>query len=264
MPYFIRRYQTGIKNSGTADILTSEVEISIPTFVMIAESTGPGKYLLCQRGQGIRGFRKITDCIIDEPMEEMVSSYEPEELVFHAEESVSVKRNLSLKEMSNDDLMDLMSSMESANINTDEEFKKFRKDLSSINREMRRRMMTTELSAENAFTGKSVSQMPVASAAFGISPTQAGLLGVAVGGLGGVLGTAFYYRSKIDNLGSEMESVKKMLAEAEVAIKRAEDTSKKAAESAEKANNGVKQMNQNEFFDMNLLGSYQNRTRPQY
>ena len=107
---------------------------------------------------------------------------------------------------------------------------------------------------------KRCQNVPIASAAFGISPTQAGLLGVAVGGLGGVLGTAFYYRSKIDNLGSEMESVKKMLAEAEVAIKRAEDTSKKAAESAKKA----EQMNQNDFFDMNLLGSYQNRTKPQY
>ena len=71
-------------------------------------------------------------------------------------------------------------------------------------------------------------------------------------------------KSKIDGLGSEMESVKKMLAEAEVAIKRTEETSKKAAESAEKANKNVKQMNQNEFFDMNLLSGYQNRTRPQY
>lgn len=262
MPYFIRRYQSGVKNSGTTDILTSEVEISIPAFVMLAESTGPGKYLLCERGPGIRGFRKITDCIIDEPVEETVSSYraEPEELLFAAEDSVSVKRNLSLKDMSNEDLVDLMTSMESANITSEEEFKKFRKDLAAINREMRRRMMTTELSAERAFTGPTAAKVPIASAAFGISPTQAGLLGVAVGGLGGVLGTAFYYRSKIDNLGSEMESVKKMLAEAEVAIKRAEDTSKKAAESAKKA----ERMNQNDFFDMNLLGSYQNRTKPQY
>ena len=262
MPYFIRRYQSGVKNSGTTDILTSEVGISIPTFVMLAESTGPGKYLLCERGPGIRGFRKITDCVIDEPIEETVSSYaaEPDELLFAAEDSVSVKRNLSLKDMSNDDLMDLMSSMESANITSEEEFKKFRKDLASINREMRRRMMTTDLSAESAFTGPTAANLPIASAAFGISPTQAGLLGVAVGGLGGVLGTAFYYRSKIDNLGSEMESVKKMLAEAEVAIKRAEDNSKKAAESAKK----VEKMNQNDFFDMNLLGTYQNRTKPQY
>ncbi len=109
MPYFIRRYQSGIKNSGTHDILTSEVEISIPTFVMLAESTGPGKYLLCERGPGIRGFKKITDCIIEEPIVETVSSYEPEELLFSAEESVSVKRNLSLKDMGNDDLMDLTS-----------------------------------------------------------------------------------------------------------------------------------------------------------
>ena len=57
-----------------------------------------------------------------------------------------------------------------------------------------------------------------------------------------------------------MESVKKMLAEAEVAIKRTEETSKKAAESAQRA----EKMNQNDFFDMNLLSGYQNRTRPQH
>ena len=259
MPYFIRRYQSGVKNSGTNDILTSEVEISIPTFVMLAESTGPGKYLLCQRGPGIRGFKKITDCLIED-MPEVVSSYEEDSLLFSAEESVSVKRNLSLKEMNSEDLMDLMSSMESANINTDDEFKKFRKDLSSINREMRRRMAGTELSAENAFTGPTAASLPIASAAFGISPTQAGLLGVCLGGLGGVLGTAFYYRSKIDGLGSEMESVKKMLSEAEVSIKRAEDNSKKAVESASR----TEKRNQNDVFDMNLLSGYQNRTRPQY
>ena len=258
MPYFIRRYQSGVKNSGTTDILTSEVEISIPSFVMLAESTGPGKYLLCQRGPGIRGFKKITDCIIED-MPETVAPYE-DSLLFSAEESVSVKRNLSLKEMNSEDLMDLMSSMESANINTDDEFKKFRKDLSSINREMRRRMAGTELSAENAFTGPTAASLPIASAAFGISPTQAGLLGVCLGGLGGVLGTAFYYRSKIDGLGSEMESVKKMLSEAEVAIKRAEDNSKKAVESASR----TEKRNQNDVFDMNLLSGYQNRTRPQY
>ena len=225
---------------------------------MLAESTGPGKYLLCQRGPGIRGFKKITDCIIED-MPETVSSYD-DSLLFSAEESVSVKRNLSLKEMNNEDLMDLMSSMESANINTDEEFKKFRKDLAAITREMRLRMRGTELSAENAFTGPTTANMPIASAAFGISPTQAGLLGVCLGGLGGVLGTAFYYRSKIDGLGSEMESVKKMLLEAEVAIGRAETNSKKAAESAERA----EKMNRNDVFDMNLLSGYQNRTRPQY
>jgi hypothetical protein len=164
------------------------------------------------------------------------------------------------KEMNNEDLMDLMTSMESANINTDDEFKKFRKDLASVNREMRRRMMGTELAAESAFTGPTTANMPIASAAFGISPTQAGIAGVLLGGLGGVLGTAFYYRSKIDGLGSEMESVKKMLSEAEVAIRRAETNSKKAEESASR----VEKMNQNDFFDMNLLSGYQNRTRPQY
>jgi hypothetical protein len=260
MAYFIRRYQSGVKNSGTQDILTSEVEIPIPTFVMLAESTGPGKYLLCERGPGIRGFRKITDCVIEPPVIDTVSNdyFEDEELLFAAENSVSVKRNLKLSDMSNEDLMDLMSSMESASISSDAEFSKFRKDLAAVNREMRRRMMTAEHSAENAFTGPSTAKMPVASAMFGISPMTAGAIGALVGGLGGVLATAFYYRSKIDNLGAEMESVKKMLSEAEVAIKRAESNAEKAAQTAQK----VSEFDQNKFFDMNLLSNYQTRTRP--
>lgn len=257
MAYFIRRYQSGVKNSGTADILTSEVEIPIPTFVMLAESTGPGKYLLCERGPGIRGFRKITDCVIEEPVIE--SEAEVDELWFAAENSVSVKRNLRLKDMSTDELMDLMASMESAQINSDAEFSKFRQDLASVNRELRRRMSMTTHEAENAFTGPTTAKMPVASAMFGVSPMTAGAIGALVGGLGGVLATAFYYRSKIDNLGSEMESVKKMLAESQVAIKRAEEKSDRAAKDAESKNNFA-----SDFFDANLLSSYQNRTRPNY
>lgn len=261
MAYFIRRYQSGVKNSGTQDILTSEVEIPVPTFVMLAESTGPGKYLLCERGPGIRGFRKITDCVIEPPVIDTVVNdyYEPEELTFAAENSVSVKRNLRLADMSNEELMDLMASMESASISSDAEFAKFRKDLAAVNREMRRRMTTTETSAaENAFTGPTTAKMPVASAMFGVSPMTAGAIGAVVGGLGGVLATAFYYRSKIDNLGAEMESVKKMLSEAEVSIKRAESNAEKAAQTAQK----VSEFDQNKFFDMSLLSNYQSRTKP--
>ena len=46
MTFFVRRYQKGIKNSGTQDILTSEDEISLTDFVGLAHQTGPGKYLL--------------------------------------------------------------------------------------------------------------------------------------------------------------------------------------------------------------------------
>ena len=56
MVYFIRRYQKGIKGSGTKDLLSSETEITVPMFIQLAEMTGSGKYILGHRGKGIRGF----------------------------------------------------------------------------------------------------------------------------------------------------------------------------------------------------------------
>ena len=67
MTFFVRRYQKGIKNSGTQDILTSEDEISLTDFVGLAHQTGPGKYLLGERGRGIRGGgHQFTVCSVGE------------------------------------------------------------------------------------------------------------------------------------------------------------------------------------------------------
>ena len=49
MVWFIRRYQKGVKNSGTKDVLVSDDEISIGDFVSFAHQTGPGKYILGER-----------------------------------------------------------------------------------------------------------------------------------------------------------------------------------------------------------------------
>ena len=78
MVYFIRRYQKGIKGSGTKDLLSSETEITVPMFLQLAEMTGSGKYILGQRGKGIRGFKKITDTIIDSAEEMLVFAAEGE------------------------------------------------------------------------------------------------------------------------------------------------------------------------------------------
>ena len=42
MVWFIRRWQKGVKNSGTSDILVSDSEITVGEFVDIAHQTGPG------------------------------------------------------------------------------------------------------------------------------------------------------------------------------------------------------------------------------
>lgn len=259
MPYFIRRYQTGIKNSGTKDLIVSDVEIPLETFINLAHATGPGKYMLGQRGKGIRGFRKITNCMVEEEFEEPIhNTYD----TFNAEDSISVKKNMRLSEMSDAEITDLMSTMETAEIQSDDEFGKFRKDLSALNREIRRRMIAPSegLAAENAFTGDSIREMPVASTMFSVSPMTAGAIGAVVGGLAGTLGTAMYYRSKIDSLASEIDGFSQKLAEAEVAIKRAEE--QRNADVAQQQ--AVNQFDASKAFDAELLSNYQHRNKPLY
>ena len=87
MIYFIRRYQKGVKGSGTKDLLSSETEITVPMFLQLAEMTGTGKYVLGKRGKGIRGFKKITDTIIHSAEEMRVFAAEGEK---EAEEMTEV------------------------------------------------------------------------------------------------------------------------------------------------------------------------------
>ena len=265
MPYFIRRYEKGVKNSGCQDIIVSETQIPIETFVNLAHATGPGKYILGQRGKGIRGFNKITDCMV-EPEEAVM--IENTYTTFAAEDSISVKRNLRLSDMSDREISDLMHTMETAEIKSDAEFTKFRKDLSSLNRELRSRMTandhsiakTDDHSAENAFTGPSMKDMPVASAIFGVSPWTSGAIGVVIGGLAGAIGTSMYYKGKIDNLGSEIDNIGVKLAEAEIAIKRAEESRQKEKNVKAAEDN----FDRNKFFDAELLRNYQRSNTPQY
>ena len=95
MVWFIRRYQKGIKNSGTNDVKVSETEITIPEFVDFCHKKGEGKYILGQRGKGIRGFKKLTDCMVEGA--EILGNWKPNK-VFAAEE-VSVKKNIKLADL---------------------------------------------------------------------------------------------------------------------------------------------------------------------
>jgi|11_taG_2_1085331.scaffolds.fasta_scaffold00036_55 hypothetical protein len=261
MAYFIRRYQKGVKNSGTTDIVVSEVEIPMDTFINLSHATGPGKYILGQRGKGIRGFRKITDCLVEDSEPVVTDWHVNSDVVFNAEESISVKRNLKLSDMSDRELVDLMNSMESAEISSDAEFSKFRKDLSNINREIRRRMVSGgTMEAEAAFESEAP-KGPIASAAYGVSPVMAGSIGAVLGGLAAAIGTAVYYRSKIDALSTQIDGVSQKLQEAEIAIKRAETIATKNAEQHERKNNNS--FNANQFFDARLLSEFQNKNRPE-
>ena len=223
--YFIRRYQKGVKNSGTADIFISDTPIELDDFIRIAHATGDGKYLLGERGKGIRGFNKITDCVV-EPLPEI---NRPDQTVWNSE-FVSVKKNVRLAEMENRDLMDLMGSMSRSQFQDAEEYDKFRSDLAALHSEFSRRGVgnNTELSAESAFTGPSLKELPIAGAGF--SPIMAGTIGALLGGVVSWIGTSSHYKSKIDDLTRRIDELGTSVKEAETAVKRAEDKIDKNAE----------------------------------
>jgi hypothetical protein len=255
MVYFVRRYVPGIKHSGTKDILRSEDEIDIEEFVSFAYATGPGKYILGQRGKGIRGFRKITDCKVDTELENPPLSLD----TFHAEDTISLRKNVRLNEMSNSELMETMSALGRANIASPDELQKFKTDLGTVQNEIQRRLgsSSTALAAENK------GDLPIASAGFGISPTHAGMMGAALGGVAGMVGTALYYRSKIDALTTRLDLLDKNLSEAEYAIKRSEERETKNAEEKKAAPPAQKVSNP---FDLDLafLSSYNQRNGKYY
>ena len=253
MVYFVRRYVPGIKHSGTKDILRSDDEIDIEEFVSFAYATGPGKYILGQRGKGIRGFRKITDCKVDTELENPPLSLD----TFHAEDTISLRKNVRLNEMSNSELMETMSALGRAQVNTPEEMGKFKRDLAVVQNEVQRRLGSTSLTAETP------GDLPIASAGFGISATQAGMMGAALGGVAGMVGTALYYRTKIDALTTRLDLLDKNLSEAEYAIKRSEERETKNAEEKKAAPPAQKVSNP---FDLDLafLSSYNNRNGKYY
>lgn len=234
MVWFIRRYQKGVKNSGTKDLVVSDTEISIADFVGFAHQTGPGKYMLGQRGNGIRGFRKITDCVVDEPsVSASWMSAEPNKVF--AAESVSVKRNIQLGDLSDSELMDLMGSMADSDIKSAEEFSKFKADLTSIHTEISRRGLgATETTEPPAI--KRAESAPLASAGFAVGKGNMAM-GFVGGILVGVVGTMYYYKSKMDAINTQLDQINKQLNEAESAIKRAESRESKRAEAKEAQSN---------------------------
>ena len=202
MVWFIRRYQKGIKNSGTNDVKVSETEITIPEFVDFCHKKGEGKYILGQRGKGIRGFKKLTDCMVEGA--EILGNWKPNK-VFAAEE-VSVKKNIKLADLKDSELLDLMSSMSETDISSTDDFAKFKTDLTSIHAEISRRGINGGTSSAPPSDIKAAEPVvalnpnkPLASAGFGVG--KSGLAMGFVGGLMvGVVGTMMYYKNKMDSI----------------------------------------------------------------
>ena len=247
MTYFVRRYQKGVKNSGTKDVVASEQEISLQDFISLAHQTGPGKYMLGRRGKGIKGFQKITDCIVE-------ASIEP--TAVFAAETISVRRTLKPADMSDSELMELLGSMSRTSMTSPEELTTFQKDLEAIHRELARRNTGTSV-AKSAETSHSPA---IASAGFAVGNKSAAAMGLMGGLVIGVLGTSWYYKSKIDELQSTIDRFDTKLQEAESYMKRAEarETKRAAAEEAKARFDSVQQSGLGGLF----LSDYNRRNGP--
>jgi hypothetical protein len=243
MGYFVRRYIPGVKNSGTKDILRSEEPISTADFVSFAHETGHGKYVLGVRGKGIRGWKKLTDCIVEEPMQ-----------VFEAE-SISVRKNMKVDELSESELMDLLYSM-TRTTPKPEDMETFQKDLGKIHSELSKRGSSAAAETVTATKGNT----PIASAGFAVGSKSAAAMGLMAGLVIGALGTSWYYKSQIDELKSTIERFDKKLSEAEDYMKKSEERNAKKEAAAKAAESYDAMSGLNNF----LLGDFNRRNGPKF
>ena len=199
MQFFIRRYLRGEKGSGTADVFVSDEIISLAEFEHLARSNGPGKYLLCMRGKGIRGFKKLDELIIED-----------KPLIFDAE-TVSVKQNLSLNELSQGELLNLMGNMIKSAPGDSEGQQKFMADLESFHSELEIRNQGSD-------------PLPVGydadtlvSAGFPIGTTITSFM---LGALAGGIMVWLIQKNTIDDLKTQISSLEGSVKEAEQAINK--------------------------------------------
>jgi tetrahydromethanopterin S-methyltransferase subunit B len=187
MVYFIRRFVSGIKGSGTSDIWTDEEPMTDEDFHNFARIYGEGKYLLCVRGKGIKGFRKLAETIV-----------EPKVRVFRAEDTVSVSADVNVKNLSNEQLLGVLEQ------NAEGE------DFSSMLDELQKRLDSVQTNNADEV---------LASAGFPIGSKIASFM---VGALTGGVVVYLIHKKKIDALNDEIASLKNTVKQAEEAIKKVE------------------------------------------
>jgi len=209
MEFFIRKYSKGKKGSGTQDIWVSKNPISTKDFISISMEEGKGKYLLCARGKGIRGFKKLDEYSVEQIQE-----------VFEAE-TISVKQNVDVSMLSSEEILDIMGSMINQSPKSSEGQQRFMADLQTFHSELSTRNHTSPTSSEfNA-------EQPLVSAVFPIDSTVTSFV---LGALTGGVVIWLIQKKKIDDLKTQIDRLESSVKDAEEAIKSV----KKQAEKIEK------------------------------
>ncbi len=288
MVFFIRRYLKGVKNSGTNDILTSETEINTAMFLQLAEMTGPGKYILGERGPGIRGFKKITDTIITPVSELKVFAAEGEELAsetVEAEEAVEAETEEAVVDSGLDAETVSKASAVSETHQSDYQSNKSNprismkssRSLESMSDselyETLEAMTNTRLEAENLASfqadmnnimgelrsrgsigavdsSKEAESSDKVVIGAGFSPMKAFAIGT-VAGIGiGVIGTMTYYKRQLDDVTVKMSELEASIREAETTIQSQDRRIQKSEE--DKSKEKTRKPKQKDPFDLDF------------
>tara|TARA_R110002074_G_scaffold168036_4_gene329355 strand:+ start:1477 stop:2283 length:807 start_codon:yes stop_codon:yes gene_type:complete len=267
--FFVRCYRKGAAKSGTTNLQEWDECPNLNEFVGLCESNGHGKYILFQRGKGIRGMKKVNEYIVSQQDSESKNSTTTQQngtnngplselLVFAAEEmgidapSIALKKNVSANSLDDGELLDVMESMVGANVSSAEEFESFSADIKALLKEVRKRGMSSEGYSEAV--AKNAEGEPLGKKGMGF------LAGMVVGGLTGVGATAYHYKGKITEMEERFGALEASMAETEKTVKK----QAKEMENEKKATEAVRQFDNRLNLDASFLSNFNGNNGPHY
>ena len=257
--FFIRCYRKGAAKSGTSNLEEWDNCPDLNTFHQTCEGNGEGKYILFQRGKGIRGMKKINEHIVESPKTNGSNSPSIADLlVFAAEEfkgesTVAVKKNMSMADFSDDELIGVLDQMGDKEVASAEEFQAFTKDIKALLGEVKKRGMSSE-GYSDAMATKEAEAPGIKSKGMNFAA------GMVVGGLAGVATTAYHYRGKLDAMEERFSALESSLKETETTLKK--ESNERAKE--KKAAEAVKQFDNRLNLDASFLSNFNGNNGPQF
>jgi len=260
--FFLRCYRKGAAKSGTTNLSEWDNCPDLNTFHQTCEGNGEGKYILFQRGKGIRGMRKINEYIVAEEVDVKQNGRNSPNisdlLVFAAEEfsdsNIAVKKNMNPSDLSDDEIWGVFEQVANKKVSGAEEFETFTQDIKSLLKEVKKRGMSSEGYSDAVATKESETDGGLLSGGSGF------VAGMVVGGLGGVAATATYYRKQINDMEERFGALETSLAETEKTLKKEGEERVKE----KKAEQAVKAFDNRLNLDASFLSNFNGNHGPQY
>ncbi|MBP98590.1 hypothetical protein CMK18_21780 [Candidatus Poribacteria bacterium] len=265
--FFVRCYRTGAAKSGTTNVAEWDDCPNLSDFTETCEANGEGKYVLFQRGKGIRGMKKVNEHIVE--IQREIPSPDStnrtnnpslsELLVFAAEEfqsdtNIAVKKNVATKDLDDSELLGVMESLADKKVSSAEEFEAFTKDIKALITEVKNRGMSSEGYSE-------AMQTKEAEKSSGLLDGKTGFFtGCLVGAVGGSLATAKHYQTKMAEMDERFGALETSLAETEKTLKK--EANERAKE--KKAAEAVRQFDNRLNLDASFLSNFNGNNGPQF